>query len=251
MHSCRHRRRRCNDFDLVSNALLKSRLKGRTILSFPSPLPPLTIIDCILDDDWKVNGILHVLDVILWKGQNIGECEANFRYVNMTFSPSYSSLKCFVPVLSSFWWRNTRLDELTYLDPVVPTKPKTDLPTGTDPQSSKPHIFAYPVTFLPVPYHLDLSYPSLLSTIIPFSRSTRQVYIKLPSRLNSDETEMEIDQIGQQSSTEIESDGLLLYVSQASYEHGTSPLSTWVPVVSYSPGKPSPLSIFEKCVVPF
>lgn len=61
---------------------------------------------------------------------------------------------------------------------------------------------------------------------------------------------MEIDQIGQQLSSEIEieieSDGLLLYVSQASYEHGTSPLSTWIPVVSYSPGKPSPLSIFEK-----
>lgn len=83
---------------LVSNALLKSRLMGRTILSFPSPLPPMTIIDCILDDNWKMNGILHVLDVILWKGQNIGECEANFRYVNHNSFSSLIIAKTFVTI---------------------------------------------------------------------------------------------------------------------------------------------------------
>jgi len=64
---------------LVTNTFLKSRLKGRTILTFPSPLPPRTILDCILDENWKTNGILHVLDVVQWKGQEVGECEANFR----------------------------------------------------------------------------------------------------------------------------------------------------------------------------
>ncbi|GJJ10424.1 hypothetical protein Clacol_004650 [Clathrus columnatus] len=210
----------------VSNAVLKSRLMGRTILSFPSPLPPLTILDCILDENWKTNGILHVLDVVLWKGQNIGECEANFR----------------------FWWRNTRLDELVLLDPVMPNRSKLD-PAATD--SNKPHIFAYPVKFIPVPYHVDLSYPSLLSTTIPLSRSKQHISIKLPPALPSmGGIDMDVDyqHLPQSSTAEVESDGLLLYVSQASYECGTSPLSSWVPLVSYTPGKPSPLSTFEKYV---
>lgn len=31
----------------------------------------------------------------------------------------------------------------------------------------------------------------------------------------------------------IRSDGLLLYVAEASYESGTSPLSSWIPIESY------------------
>ena len=63
----------------VRNTFLKSRLKGTTILTFPSPLPADTIVDCVLDENWKQTGILHVLDVIRWKGQEIGDCEAQFR----------------------------------------------------------------------------------------------------------------------------------------------------------------------------
>lgn len=56
-------------------------------------------------------------------------------------------------------------------------------------------------------------------------------------------------------------DGLLLYVAHASYEPGTSPLSTWVPVRAYiekaedegaaqvnSAPKESPLGVFERWV---
>jgi snurportin-1 len=46
---------------------------------FPSILPQNTILDCILDQNWTQNGILHVLDVIKWKGQDIGDCETSFR----------------------------------------------------------------------------------------------------------------------------------------------------------------------------
>jgi snurportin-1 len=35
----------------------------------------------------------------------------------------------------------------------------------------------------------------------------------------------------------IESDGLLLYVAEANYESGTSPLSSWIPVVTYDDDK--------------
>jgi snurportin-1 len=35
------------------------------------------------------------------------------------------------------------------------------------------------------------------------------------------------------TTTEIRPDGLLLYVAEASYEPGASPLSTWIPIAKY------------------
>lgn len=65
---------------IVPNTVLRSRLVGKHLLpAFPSVLPQNTILDCILDQDWTQNGILHVLDVIKWKGQDIGDCETSFR----------------------------------------------------------------------------------------------------------------------------------------------------------------------------
>ena len=66
----------------VPNTTLRSRLLGKTLIQrFPSSLPPLTILDCILDVNWRENGILHILDVVKWKGQDVGDCEAGFRLV--------------------------------------------------------------------------------------------------------------------------------------------------------------------------
>ncbi|KAF8582568.1 hypothetical protein K439DRAFT_1653773 [Ramaria rubella] len=204
----------------VTNTFLKSRLKGRTIMTFPSPLPPATILDCILDDNWKINGLIHVLDIIRWKGQELAECEANFR----------------------FWWRDTRLSELISLPCPL-------------------YIFSFPTAFLPVPYHLDLSVSALLSIVIPVSRSVRRLPIQLPSYPDTSRSsgqlddDMEIDHINQEvgvqpevTTAEIQPDGLLLYVSQASYEPGTSPLSSWVPIKSYREGHESPLVLFERLV---
>jgi len=52
---------------------------------------------------------------------------------------------------------------------------------------------------------------------------------------------------------EIQPDGLLLYVAQAIYEPGTSPLSSWVPLVTpaadgASTETTSPLDVFERLV---
>lgn len=71
-----------------------------------------------------------------------------------------------------------------------------------------------------------------------------------PSSLNSAIVETEV---------EIQSDGLLLYVAEACYEPGTSPLSAWVPISTEVPrGMPtssasdavaqqsSPLAVFER-----
>ncbi|KAF8508257.1 hypothetical protein BU17DRAFT_56833 [Hysterangium stoloniferum] len=215
------------------NTVLKSRLKGRTIMTFPSALPPATILDCILDERWKENGILHVLDIIRWKGQELGDCEANFR----------------------FWWRDTRLSELASMPSLryLSSEASESIP------SSSTQIFPYPTLFLSVPYHGDLSLPSLLSTIIPQSNSIRQIIIQLPSHPasrpqatgeNDHEGSMDVDQLTMipagTTTAEIQPDGLLLYVSQATYESGTSPLSSWVPIESYSKTQESPLAVFER-----
>jgi len=64
----------------------------------------------------------------------------------------------------------------------------------------------------------------------------------------------------------IESDGLLLYVAEASYENGTSPLSSWIPIVSCEDAQgeefhqdaerlrehrqvSGPLAVFERCII--
>ena len=65
----------------MPNTTLRSRVLGKALMKpFPSSLPPQTVLDCIIDDNWRDNGILHVLDVITWKGQDLGDCETPFRY---------------------------------------------------------------------------------------------------------------------------------------------------------------------------
>ena len=59
---------------------------------FPSTIPPHTVLDCILDENWRNTGILHVLDVIKWKGQDIADCETPFRRVSSN-SVSFESFK--------------------------------------------------------------------------------------------------------------------------------------------------------------
>lgn len=67
---------------IAPNTTLRSRLLGKVILApFPSPFPPNTILDCILDTNWRANGLLHVLDTVRWKGQDVSGCEARFRCV--------------------------------------------------------------------------------------------------------------------------------------------------------------------------
>ncbi|KAG6860473.1 hypothetical protein C0995_010764 [Termitomyces sp. Mi166 len=205
--------------DSPSHATLRSRLLGKVLLNrFPSVLPPHTILDCVLDTNWKENGVLHVLDVIKWKGQDISECESAFR----------------------FWWRDTRLGEL----------PPTAPPPSCGPKSDDIYTFPYPTTLLPVPYHTDTTLPSLLVHIVPSVHLPRSVGIAAPTASQG----MDVDFSGfgqsvQMKEVTIEPDGLLLYVKAASYESGTSPLSSWVPIVSYDgPEHESPLDLFERLV---
>ncbi|KAG8213084.1 hypothetical protein J3R82DRAFT_11479 [Butyriboletus roseoflavus] len=230
------------------NTTLRSRLLGKMLLPrFPSSLPPLTVLDCILDVNWRTNGILHVLDVIKWKGQDIADCETPFR----------------------FWWRDTRLAELPKFAP-----PSTVFSFGgsTEAQQSAPqpgpYNYQYPTSFIPVPYHTDTTLPTLHSHIVPLARSTREIFIDIPTStpflfLPSDSA-MSIDSGADHGGlttvpVHVTSDGLLLYVSHASYEEGISPLSCWVPIrpvtipgeheTGYTEGESNgPLDLFQRYV---
>ncbi|KAJ7033189.1 hypothetical protein C8F04DRAFT_1105436 [Mycena alexandri] len=199
---------------LVPNTCLRSRKLGKLLLPrFPSALPPLTILDCILDSNWRENGILHILDVVKWKGQDIGDCETPFR----------------------FWWRDTRLGELSPSPP--PSSSHYNPPFDpTDPKQT--YRFPYPTKLLAVPYHTDTSLLALVSQIIPLARASRSVDVEVPVLGNdAGATEsMAVDQptaVRTTRTAEVGADGLLLYVTEACYEAGTSPLSTWIPITKY------------------
>lgn len=202
--------------------------------AFPSILPQNTIVDCILDQNWTQNGILHVLDVIKWKGQDIGDCETLFRWATcFTCGRNYRSI--YVLAIGRFWWRDTRMQELLATNPNTISE-FTWAAAQPNGQSTSTDAFPYPMTFAPIPYHSNTSLPNLLSTVIPMARSSRTISI-IPRRLSPTEGEMQVDAQSpitgvsevQRTEVQVQSEGLLLYFSQASYEPGTSPLSTWVP----------------------
>ncbi|KAJ7723413.1 hypothetical protein B0H16DRAFT_1598795 [Mycena metata] len=198
----------------VPNTSLRSRKLGKLLLPrFPSALPPLTVLDCILDSNWRENGILHILDVVKWKGQDIGDCETPFR----------------------FWWRDTRLGELS---PSPPPSSSHYNPPFDPADPKRTYRFPYPTKLLAVPYHTDTSLLTLASHIIPLARASRSVDVDVPILcIDAEATEsMAVDQptaVRTTRTAEVGADGLLLYVAEACYEAGTSPLSTWIPITKY------------------
>jgi len=223
----------------VPNTTIRSRVLGKPLIArFPSPLPSDTVLDCILDQNWTENGILHVLDVIKWKGQDIGDCESSFR----------------------FWWRDTRLSELPLSRP--PTTPASSIVLQGSAKTSNAPIgyhFPYPTTFLKIPYYTNTTFTHFLSAIIPRARSSYRAQISLPAG-PSDTEVMDIESsqftgpAPRTEQVEINPDGLLLYVAQAIYESGTSPLSSWVPLVAPVADEitvteqSSPLDVFERLI---
>lgn len=148
--------------------------------------------------------------------------------------------------LRRFWWRDVRLSELGHIDPTAYYDEKRG--------------FAHPVRLLPVPYHQGLTCTTIINTVIPLARSPRRVQITVPlNNARGASHDMDIDQATQESEMELNPDGILLYVAQASYESGTSPLSVWIPsrslndphagpsaVPALHPGSESPLDVFDR-----
>lgn len=187
---------------LQANTALHSRVKGLAFMRFPAPLPPDTVLDCILDSDASNTGVLHVLDVIRWRGTDVAQCDVDFR----------------------FWFRDARLAEL------VPQPEPTRAVNGSRP---------YPHRFVGVPYFLPPLPPALfLQTIIPAAQ---------PSELApTTEAEMDMDT----GEVQVKSDGILLYVREAAYTPGETPLSCWVPAAPLddSMGQEPPLRLFQRLI---
>ena len=64
-------------------------------------------------------------------------------------------------------------------------------------------------------------------------------------QVDTQSTIVEVGQI-QRVEVQVQSEGLLLYVNQATYEPGTSPLSTWVPTQFEDVAV---LDVFERCAL--
>lgn len=112
--------------------------------------------------------------------------------------------------------------------------------------SSQAYHFPYPVTLLPVPYHTDTTFTTLQTHVIPVVRSVRSVPVIVPASLpsaapaDSDAAAggMEVDTSASSKErpalisvfANVAPDGLLLYIAEASYEAGASPLSSWIPI---------------------
>jgi len=171
-----------------------------------------------------------------------------------------------------FWWRDTRLAELPKFSPpssVFHFSLTGEQGGSQSAQHSGSYKFPYPTSFIPIPYHTDTTFRTMNSSIIPMARSTREIPVEIPASAPfqpSSPTAMPIDsshgplesRISQTVTSQVPSDGLLLYASQASYEEGTSPLSCWVPIKPVTePGDQqltilsspvSPLDVFHQCV---
>lgn len=207
--------------------------------------------------------------------------------------------KWFVLVFTPFrfWWRDTRLAELTQTLPpststhsnFVPSTPSSHQPSDHASHAlsqSLKYRFPYPTTFVSVPYYTDTTLGSLDAVVIPAARSVREVLVMVPlvptpaplvagedkgmevellpcappglpttssfafqaphvdlasSPTNSSSTNSSSITLPQNfrvsqpqtSKAYVQPDGLLLYVAEASYERGTSPLSSWVPISAY------------------
>jgi snurportin-1 len=103
-----------------------------------------------------------------------------------------------------------------------------------------------------------MTFAHLLDTIIPRARASCYAQVSIPaSSNNSDVMDIESSQFvgpaSNETQVEIKPDGLLLYVAQAIYEPGTSPLSSWVPLTApateemASVEESSPLDMFKRC----
>ena len=149
-----------------------------------------------------------------------------------------------------FWWRDTRLAELSQtLPPNInfPVNPTSSNQSNLISNSPR-YCFPYPTKFIPIPYYTNTSLHLLDTRVIPFARELRVITVDVPiytTEQPNTEPVSHWNLIPQNSTTtfhphliepmaaSIQPDGLLLYVSEASYESGTSPLSSWIPITGY------------------
>lgn len=118
--------------------------------------------------------------------------------------------------------------------------------SNVDPSKHFEYHFPYPTTLIPIPYLAPTTFERILGELVTSARGGRIVRLKLPmlSPVIKNDEEMDVESSYekkkwaveeiQDKDVDISSDGLLLYVGEASYESGESPLSVWVPKALFS-----------------
>ncbi|GAA5915710.1 hypothetical protein JCM6882_004121 [Rhodosporidiobolus microsporus] len=181
------------------NTILYSRVAGRTLARFKTVLPA----DCLLDTVWDAShSVLWVLDVMKWRSQYLVNCDADMRA----------------------FFVSSKLSEL-----------ETQPYTPSDPSSPSRPTASTPVLVLPVPSCSSPLTPSsllpLLSSLSTPSSMPALVYAPAPPSPSSPSLSPPQPAFSAQTvSIPFVPDGLLLYLSAAHYESGSTPLVGWVPL---------------------
>ncbi|TKA50716.1 hypothetical protein B0A53_05994 [Rhodotorula sp. CCFEE 5036] len=186
-----------------NNTILYSRVAGRALGRFYTSLPA----DCLLDTDSHL-GVLWVLDVCKWRSQYLVQCEAEMRAFFIASKLSELPPQVYSPPSSSSETGSTPpgggtarpLLVLPVPNLAPPLSPSVLLPLLAALNSTPPQTFDISALVVPVP----VPDPSALS---PSSVPTPPVPLTIP----------------------LHPTGLLLYLSQAHYESGSTPLVSWVP----------------------
>lgn len=184
-----------------NNTILYSRVAGRALGRFYTSLPA----DCLLDTVWDSHlGVLWVLDVCKWRSQYLVQCEAEMRAFFIASKLSELPPQVYSPPSSSSEAGSTSvagtarpLLVLPVPNLAPPLSPSVLLPVLVSLNSTPPQTFDISALVLPLP-DPALSPSSTVPTPVPLT---------IP----------------------LHPTGLLLYLSQAHYESGSTPLVSWVP----------------------
>ncbi|GAA5984643.1 hypothetical protein JCM10908_003437 [Rhodotorula pacifica] len=187
-----------------NNTILYSRVAGRARGRFYTSLPP----DCLLDTVWDSHlGVLWVLDVCKWRSQYLVQCEAEMRAFFVA-------------------------SKLSELPTQMYSPPSLSESSATDRSGTARTLLVLPIPNLPPP----LSPASLLPLLSTLSSNPAQaldisalVFPPTPSSPSGDPTAFLPPPAPIPITLPLQPTGLLLYLSQAHYESGSTPLVSWVP----------------------
>ncbi|GAA5865154.1 hypothetical protein JCM3774_002152 [Rhodotorula dairenensis] len=188
-----------------NNTILYSRVAGRALGRFYTSLPP----DCLLDTIWDSHlGVLWVLDVCKWRSQYLVQCEAEMRAFFISSKLSELPTQVYCPPSPSTLSDPSETGGGGAASRPLLVLPVPNLAPPLSPTSLLPLLSALSTT---PPTPLDIS--ALVLPMPPPPTSTSQPSMPVPVQLN----------------IPLHPTGLLLYLSQAHYESGSTPLVSWVP----------------------
>ncbi|GAA5849534.1 hypothetical protein JCM9279_007261 [Rhodotorula babjevae] len=180
------------------NTILYSRVAGRTLGRFRTSLPP----DCLLDTVWDADlGVLWVLDLCKWRSTYFVECQADMRAFFLSSKLSELDTQAYFPPSSPFATQSQTGTTKTLLVLPVPSLSPPLLPSTLLPLLN-------PLAVAPHPAPQDLA----VAVLAPYATPEGALALALA-----------------EARIPLAPTGVLLYLSSAHYESGSTPLVSWVP----------------------